>query len=117
MSVADLSIGSKLVGYRVKPGAWRPARPSERFQPTLAKVQPVSSVGQIWLDENRQAVGTVCFGRYLGYAGGGIALRRGRVVANVDEIFGGRCDPGGPLPGRRWSSRKRGDPLPRAGSG
>jgi hypothetical protein len=99
MSVPDLSIGSKLVGYRVKPGAWRPARPSERFQPTLAKVQLVSSVGQIRLDENRQAVGTVCFGRYLGYAGDGIALRRrGRVVGNVDEIFGGRFDPGGPLP-------------------
>lgn len=117
MFVADLSVGSKLVGYRVKPGAWRPARVSERFPPTLVKVQLVSSVGQIRLDEDRQAVGVVWFSPYLGNEGGEIALRPGRVVGNVDEILGGRFDPSGPLPSGRWPSRKRGDPPPRAGSG
>jgi hypothetical protein len=117
MSVSDLSVGSKLLGYRVEPCAWRPVRWSAAFPPAFANVQLVSSAGQIRLDQNPQAVGTVYFSRYQRSGGGGVVLRPVRVVGNVDEILGGRLHTSAPLPSRRCPPRKRGDPLQWAGSG
>jgi branched-chain amino acid transport system substrate-binding protein len=117
MYVSDLSVGSKLLGYRVGLGAWRPVRRSAAFQPAFAVVQLSSSVGQIRLDQGHQAVGAVYFGRYQGTGGGGVVLRPLRVVPNFDEIFDGCFRTSGPLPGRRYPPCSNGNPPPWAGSG
>lgn len=117
MSVSDLSVGSKLLGYRVGPSPWRPVRPSAALQLALINVPTVRSVGQIRLDQNHQSAGAVCFSRYQRCGGGGVALRPVRVVPNFDEIFDGCFHTSGPLPGRGYAPYSHGNPPPCAGAG
>jgi hypothetical protein len=86
-----------------------------RFRAALAKVQLDSPVGPIRLDRNRQAVAASYLSQYQ-RTGGGVVQRTIRVVANVDQTFGGYFHPNGPLPSRTYPPCSHGHPPPWARS-
>jgi branched-chain amino acid transport system substrate-binding protein len=88
-----------------------------RYQAALAEVRLNSPAGPITLDQNHQAVVTNYLAQYQRDADGAITYRTIRVVANVDESFGGYFHTDGPEPSDDFPSCRAGNPPPWARSG
>ena len=113
MSVSDHSVGSELLGCRIESFLGRGHGDLfaglQGFE-TVLSVQSVGPLGQIWLGQIDQAVGSAYPSQYL-KSGGGVGFRPIRVVANADEFFGASFRPKGPLPSLTYAPWRYGTPL------
>jgi branched-chain amino acid transport system substrate-binding protein len=78
----------------------------------LARTELDSPAGPVRLDANRQAIAPNYLSRVETDAEGKPAPRTLRVLANVEQTFGGYFKPGDPPPSRATPACRKGDPPP-----